>query len=240
MQAAAALIVAYRHPPSAHPADGQPLQQGGAFPRRTPRFGAAPLGVAFELPAVVLVLVPRNVGRVRIRDQPVPLLDGQLFGDRRTLRSHRYPGAPIRIGPRIARAVQRLRGPPLGQWRPDQLALVRSAVYPLGELQPLLPEMLRRFEGRPQTAKGLEEQVDGLSDLLVRIVHDAVLLVIDQPHRQPHPQFSATSPGLWPALAARTAASCSPCSRSLASGSTVGCRDTHRASGAPPSLSRRC
>jgi len=72
-----------------------------------------------------------------------------------------------------------------------QLALIRSAVDPLGELQTLLPEVLRRFEGRSQTAKSFEKQGNGFSDLLVRIEFNAVLLVIDKPHGQPHPEFSA-------------------------------------------------
>jgi len=81
MQAAAALAVAHRHPPSAQPAHDQPLQQRRTFTRRAPRLWGTALRVCFQLPTVALVFVPRDVGSVRVRDQRVPLLDRQLSCD---------------------------------------------------------------------------------------------------------------------------------------------------------------
>jgi len=81
---ALALVIVDAHSLSAAAADGEALQQYGAFAGGTAgAVLAVRAGVVSECALVVLELFPGEVAGVRVRDQRGPLLAGQLVRGRR-------------------------------------------------------------------------------------------------------------------------------------------------------------
>ena len=144
-RAAAPRGVVHVHAAAAQAADDPALQQRRPFARRPAAAREAErLGRGPELRGDALVLLPRDVGRVRVANQHVPLLLRQAFEPRPSV-GLLAPAAPaVDVGAGVPRVVECAGGAAERERRPGQLPLVRPRRHARGEQQALLPEVLDR------------------------------------------------------------------------------------------------
>ena len=144
---AAAGVVADGHPPSALPANGQALQQRGAFPGRAGGpVGAAGGGVAEQDLLIGLVGLPGDVSGVGAGDQRGPLVPRQRLAAVLAVGAGGAAAAAVDERAGVAGVVQGAQHPPVGQRHPGQLALARPGADPHRERQ------VRRRRRRPRRA----------------------------------------------------------------------------------------
>src|SRR6266566_9881608 len=171
-------------------AQDQALQERWPLSRRT-RFASRTTGDLEVFRQAFLVgqeLLPTQITRVSLRFKKTPLLARQLLGVTPALRVLPTARSTVTERSRVARMVQGIQRHPTGQRRPTKLAPAgRTAIR---ELELLAPELLHRRARRTGALKGGKEHAQALLHLLVWIQNHPVLLIIDQPRRQQHPQLA--------------------------------------------------
>ena len=161
--------VAHVHPIAAASAQQEPLQQGGPFARGTlSAIVPVRLGILEQSLLVGLILRPRDVPRVRTRDQTDPLVrchefhGGVAIGEPTLFASSPHEGA------RIARIVQDLQHALVIERLPDQFPLLWTLAHASRKEQLVLPKRLHRRRGGSRTVKGRKQEGERLLHLLCR------------------------------------------------------------------------
>ena len=197
---AAAVVVGDGHPPAAPAADGQALQQRGAFPGRAGSpVRAAGGGVAEQDLLVGLVGLPADVSGVGAGDQRGPLVPRQRLAAVLAVGAGDPAAAAVDERPGIAGIVQGAQHPPVGQQCPGQLALARPGADPHRERQLLVLEGGHHGAGRAGAGEDREQVPERLLHPGVGVEHDVPGAVIDQADRQAHPQLAAAGRRQLPA-----------------------------------------
>jgi hypothetical protein len=197
---AAAGVVADRHPPPALSADGQALQQRGAFPGRAGGpVGAAGGGVAEQDLLVSLVLFPGDVSGVGAGDQRGPLVPRQRLEAVLAVGAGGAAAAAVDERAGIPGIMQGAQHPPVGQRHPGQFALAWPGADPHRERQLLISEGGHHGAGRAGAREDREQVAERLLHPGIGVEHDVPGDVVGQPDRQARPQLAAAGRRQLPA-----------------------------------------
>ena len=151
---------------------------------------------------VRLVGVPRDVAGMPVGQQDCPV----LARDAASLGSAIAQTAGLMTTERerasVARVVQHLEDPRMGQGLPMQIALARPAPRAAWKVQPLLAEVLDRGGGGAGSGEGGEQGPQRVLHLGVRIEHHPIERVVGHPHRQRHFEYTALGPVYQPSAQA--------------------------------------
>src|SRR5262249_13867103 len=189
---AATVVVPDGHALAAASADHQALQQRGSFAGwAAAAVGALGLRVVAEAPLNVLKLLPRDVARVRIRDERGPLLAREPLerAGAITMPALTAPAKEESAGE--ARIVQDPERARVLELSPDDLPLGRSRPRAPRKGEPLRAEGLHRRGRRAGPPEGREEEADGFLDLLVGIEDHAGVRVVAEADRQRRLELAA-------------------------------------------------
>src|SRR6266581_3395418 len=147
-QGAAAGVVADGHPAAAPAADGDALQQRGAFAGRAGgAVGSAGGGVGGQDGEVGLVGVPGDVAGMMIFDQDGPFRCGPGGGVRDSVQVRGVAGLAVGVGAGVGGVAQGAENPAVGEGLPEQLAAARAVLVAGGEGQLPGAEGLHDGEG---------------------------------------------------------------------------------------------
>src|SRR3954466_3984670 len=185
-------VIANGHSLTAYGADCQSLQQCRAFARRsTLAIGAERARVITQPAKVVLELVPGDVVVVGIGQERVPLVTRHVLDQRTTVGAHATSSSAEAVGTGVARMLQNPQHTRVRELAPEDLAIVRIAIDVAGELPFLLAEPLGGRGGGAGALEGAEQHANGALDACVGIEPDALVRIVDESDRQPHPELAA-------------------------------------------------
>ncbi len=185
-------MIAHGHPLTTTSADDQPLKQGWPFARGTVAAIFAVGGaILSQLAQVRFILLPADVARMGLLQEKRPLLLWDRLDGERAVSTFAGVGASIAEGASVAGIAQHLAGRIVDQRCPMDLAFMWSCADTARKQQPLVVKELHGPPGRPYAFESGKQQMDGLLDLGVRVQDHAVILSVDQAHRQRHLQGTA-------------------------------------------------
>jgi hypothetical protein len=187
-------VVAQRHPLATTPADGQPLEERWPFPwRASQAIFAHSQGVRSQALEIFLVRLPSDIAGMRVADEHWPLVALQLPPLLEPNRRRACPKTSVHERTRIARVVQDLEDAAEQKRPPHQLAFAWSGLDVTREEQILRLESAHCCRGCSSATEGLEQQPNGVLDLLIRIEDHSIQRIIRKADRQRHLQL--TTPG---------------------------------------------
>ena len=182
------------HAAAAQAADGTALEQRRAFARHpAAALGAERPGGDTQLLGDALVLLPRDVGRMGIANQHLPLLLRQMFVPRAPIDVLAPAATAINVGACVPRVVERTGGAAQRQRSPYQLPFLRPGGHARRKEQSLPAEVAYRGVERAGAGEGIEEQPHALLHLRVGIEDHLPRAVVHQADRKPTAQLAAAS-----------------------------------------------
>ena len=179
------LMIPQCHPPAAHAADNQALEQGWTLTGRTfsPVVSMC-LSASPQRAKIFLVLLPTDISGMGIRDQRMPVFLPLLFIAIAPIGSLTGTGSSEDEGSSITGIAQDLDRPAMAQIPPDQLPFVGTSAQTSREAQTVAIEVSYCRQGRALPLINLKKGANCLLDLPVRVEDDFALHVIDQAYGQ--------------------------------------------------------
>ena len=148
-------MIADGHSSSAATADGQALQQSGAFAGWA-AFVLSSVGGGVQSQGLLVGLegFPVDVAGVGVMDEDGPLLSGELLDGHAPLGGLAAPALAIGERSGVAGVVQGAQHSPVTQRHPGEFALAWTAAHPGRERQSLVFEHLDGGSGRSGAGEG--------------------------------------------------------------------------------------